>query len=469
MNRSLVVAALLCLSLSACRSVPDVQNIPVPADPSLASGHYSGTLTERSYLNDARLSRDARSVYLLSQSASHGLLIELDAASGSERRRRALDVGYARQLGVTSSGAVIVAGGKRSVRVDPGTLSVSSVLPAASFVSADGTRLLDYAGQGMSRWDTATGAAIPTVNLPADEWLAATSRNVEWALLGRSKALLNLSTGEKISLSGQPAACNSQVQAGRSIISFDASGSGFVVAQDDGTLSTFDRQGNFQQLVSLLGSCGRTSIRPDVQFAGAQVRALYRLPDSSSNTLGLVSWIPGQIPTTRTLPIGSSLPGSLADPSDLLLRSTTSSGTEQVSDVDRWQSEIVSASYPAQLQLTATFKSDTAYTLSGSLVAGGQSFELSGEGKAENSSSGPKIIFTQTICSTDTLLGNPCPFLSWYADVFQKGVKVGQFNDYKYYPENGSRQPFSGSASLNTFNQDGLGDSRDFGFVLNPD
>ena len=203
MKRSVWWLAGLALLLGACKNVPDVQNVPVPADGSVLHGHYSGTLTEQMQLIDARTSKDGASVFALFTSAGHSILMNLDPATGAVRNRRAVAAESPRSLGVAPDGTLIVAAYAQSLRISPDSFSVVGVLPGAFQISADGTRLLGAApGSDLQdryrRWDTATGAEIPTVHIA---WVSrGITQDLEW---GGTDAgtLVNLSSGRQISVS----------------------------------------------------------------------------------------------------------------------------------------------------------------------------------------------------------------------------------------------------------------------------
>lgn len=245
--RHLAGWAALALVIGACQQVPEVRSLPVPGGGAVLHGRYGGTLTERGQLVDARASNDGRLVYMLEAVSGHALISELDAVSGVRRRQQSLAVPSPSALGVAPDGVLVVAGPSGSAGVDPASLHIVRRLPAAYRISTDGSRLLGERANDFrqpARWSTLTGERVPTITLSVEQLqhpLTTPSHDAEWVALIVGRTLLNLSSGEQVSLSGHPTACSAAVGALLRVEAVEQTRDGFLLAESDGSFHQFDR------------------------------------------------------------------------------------------------------------------------------------------------------------------------------------------------------------------------------------
>ncbi len=93
---------------------------------------------------------------------------------------------------------------------------------------------------------------------------------------------------------------------------------------------------------------------------------------------------------------------------------------------------------------------------------------MSGEGYTQGAEDGPKIVFTQTLCSPYSLFAPVCPSVAWKAQVFRNGVSDGSLTGESLYPGGTTRQAQLAQARLSALNEPGLTDERVFSLDLKP-
>ncbi len=463
--------AVLMLTLTACKNVPDVQMVPVPADGSVLNGRYSGALIEQMRLIDALVSGDGSSVFALLQSSGHTLLLDLDPNTGIERRRRAIAAADPIAFSATPDGTLIVVSSQQSVKVSPTSLSILGVLPGATRVSSDGARLLGpgAGSPGQSRrWNTLTGAEIPTVST---EWAnPGFDQNLEWVAQDSGRALVNLSTGKQVRVGSLPRACNAYVEARRQTLGFGADAGGFYVLQDDATLHRLDASGAVTGSISLRDGCNNFSIQfsPMVAENGV-LRLVYRVYDQGKPTTTQVVWATGQAPTFTALGSGQPLQGGGKNPAyGFTTAQADASSPEVLSAGTRWSVPLQPAQLPASGEFVAAYVDGATYSVRGSLNIGGQGYDAGGQGLTSDTTS-PRLMFTQTLCSpTSQSFVAACPRMGWKLDLSARGTPVGTLLGDGLLPSGRQRHEQSGTVRLSDLNTDGLNDTRTFHLTFQP-
>lgn len=469
----------LSLLLSACKNVPDEQSVPVPADGSVLHGHYGGTLTEKMRLVDARTSKDGASVFALFASAGHAILMDLDAATGSVRKRRAVAADSPQALGIAPDGTLIVAAYTRSLKISPASFSVVGVLPGAFQISADGTRLLGAPpGNDLQdryrRWDTTSGAEIQTIHT---EWASrGITQDLEWGGTDGSGTgagtLVNLSSGRQISVSGLLPACSASVQTSLQPLQLGAAADGFYLLENDATLYRLDATGRVTESTRLESVCTSYSVRTsDMVVQDGTLRLVFGTYGSANGPLQskLLTWKAGQQPTITTLGNGSPLPGSATLPGEPLFSGQHGDANpERLSAGQRWTVPLTPVQMNIAGDFTATYSTDASYAVRGSVVVGDQTYGAEGTG-ATSSTVSPRLVFTQTLCAIDgRSFVSSCPRLDWHLDLTLRGASAGNLSGDGLLPSGSQRHSQSGLASLSTFNEDGLNDGRAFQLNLQP-
>lgn len=469
--RQVALLAVLMLTLTACKNVPDVQTVPVPADGSVLHGRYSGTLVEQMRLIDALVSSDGSSVFALLQSSGHTLLLDLDPNTGTERRRRAIAAANPSAFGIAPDGTLIVVSSQQSVKVSPTSLGILGVLPGATEVSSDGTRLLRPVpgnAEPSRRWSTLTGAEIPTVS--ADWASPGFTQDLEWVAQDSGRALVNLSTGKQVRVGSLPRACNAYVEARRRALEFGADATGFYVLQDDATLHRLDASGAVTGSISLHNGCNNFSIEfsPMVAENGV-LRLVYRVYDQGKPTTTQVVWATGQAPMFTALGTGRPLQGGGKNPAYPFTTSLAdASSPEVLSAGTRWSVPLQPAQLPASGEFVAAYVDGTTYSIKGSLSIGGQGYDAGGQGLTTATTS-PRLMFTQTLCSpTGQSLVAACPRMGWKLDLTARGTPVGTLLGDELLPSGRRKHEQSGSVQLSNLNLDGLNDTRAFHLTFQP-
>ena len=472
MKRAMVLA-LATLTLVACKNVPDVQTVPVPAVGSVLHGRYSGTLTEQIQLVDARLSRDGASVFALFASAGHAIMLDLDPANGTLRKRRAVAAESPQALGIAPDGTLIVAALSRSLRVSPTSLGVVGVLPGAFQISADGSRLVGPAPDSdlqdrYRRWNTSTGAELPTIHT---DWASTgLTQDLEWGGAD-GKTLVNLSSGSQVTVGPLPRACNSYVDTARRPLKFGASADGFYLLEDDATVHRLDASGRVAESAQLLDGCNTYSaVYSPMVVQDGTLRLVFGVYGKSGTLqLKLLTWVPGQQPAISPLGTGSPLPGSASAPGDPLYSAAyDGSDLEHLSSGQRWTVPLTPAQLAVSGEFLATYGNDSSYSIKGSVTVGGQTYDASGAGSAGDTTS-PRLAFTQALCAVDgRSFVAPCPRMDWHLNLNLQGALAGRLTGDGLLPSGGRRHSQSGGAALTTFNEDSLNDGRAFQFSLFP-
>lgn len=465
--------ALATLTLVACKNVPDVQSVPVPADGSVLHGRYSGTLTEQMRLVDARLSKDGTSVFALFASAGHAVLLDLDPATGAVRKRRAVAAESPSALGVAPDGTLILAARSQSLRVSPTSLGVVGVLPGAFQISADGSRLVGPApGSDLQdryrRWNTSTGAELPTIHT---DWASTgLTQDLEWSGAD-GKALVNLSSGNRVTVGPLPRACNSYVDAARRPLEFGASADGFYLLEDDATIHRLDASGKVAESAQLLDGCNTYSaVYSPMVVQDGTLRLVFGVYGKTGPLqLKLLTWVPGQPPTISPLGTGSPLPGSASAAGDPLYPAAyDGSDLEHLSSGQRWTVPLTPAQLAVSGDFVATYGNDSSYSIKGSVTVGGQTYDASGAGEASDTIS-PRLVFTQALCAIDgRSFVAPCPRMDWHLNLNLQGTPAGSLTGDGLLPSGNRRHSQSGDAALSRFDEDGLNDGRAFRLSLLP-
>jgi hypothetical protein len=457
--------------LTACKNVPDVQSVPVPADGSVMHGHYSGTLTEQMQFVDARLTNDGASVFALLASAGHSVLLDLDPATGAVRRRLALAAESPQALGIMPEGTLIVAANNQSLKVSPVSLRIMGVLPAAFQVSADGTRLLGsapgYTPQDRyRRWLTSTGAEVPTART---EWATSgLTQDLEWNG-GNGQTLINMSSGKQVTLELLPSACSSDVGWARRPLEIGSSADGFYVLENDATLHRFDASGKITESIALHDGCATYAMEvAPMVIQNGTLRLIYGVYDKSSTPqVSLLTWKPGQSPAYTGLLSGSPLPGSAQSPAFPFLKAKQAGPQILMAD-QRWTVSLPVVQLPVSGDFVATYSSGTSYTITGTVTVNGQVYDAAGTGTTSDGVS-PRLLFTQALCSpSGRSLVAGCPTMDWRVNLTAQGATVGSLSGDGLLPSGRWRRAQNGAASLSTLNEDGLQDSRAFRLSLQP-
>lgn len=427
MRRPLVAALIL---LTACRSVPDVTQVPVPSGPTVFHGAYTGTLTEGLTLVAATPDPDGTHLHAAARTSQHTTLLTLDLATGRELRRQNVPVADPQDVARRADGTVVLAGWQASATLDPQTLQVTTTLPGAVRVSADGERLLvRQSGGQLTRVRTRDGQAIPTVvlTLPyGDDWLAGLSPDLEWAVTENGDTLLNLSTGQRIDTSGghlNP--CPNTPRVLPVATALAVSPQGFVLGQSNQTLEWRNWDGTLRAARWMATSCPMSS-QPDWLLTLQGGVLGYRFRDDQTNEVVVGRWEERAEPQVfaRNQETAAMLPFHdlfvLGDPEAYLqLWGAEPLGLRLGG---RWKQTYEPARFPVATRITASYQDEDHYGLQGTLEALGGTYAIRGTGINSGRESG--VVFTQRVCGVPPFAPS-CPITRWDAKLRLGEQEVG--------------------------------------------
>lgn len=441
----LVWPVLACaLLLPACRSIPEVTQVPVPTGPTVFHGGYTGQLTEALEIAAAAPSLDGAQLYAAAQTSGHTTLLTLDRATGREQRRVDVPVADPQDLAVRADGVLVLAGRKASATLDPATLSVLTPLPGAQRISADGERLLtEQEGGRVGRVRTRDGRVLPTTNLTlrwSQDGTAGVSRDLEWTATLDGNALINLSTGARIDtstghLNPCPGTSPYPVDTGGTALA--TSEEGFVLGRLDRTLEWRNWDGSLRAARWLGPSCQVYNV-PDWELTARGTEVGYRLNEGRVGREGEITigrWLPGGDPQviaqtreTSGLPFRSTF--ALGQPEAYLQLIKLPARGLRLGG--RWEQAYEPPHFPLTAQVSATYQDQAQYRVQGTLNALGGSYTLQGTGSHAAGEPG-RIVFTQALCSVPPF-GPNCPSTDWRADLLQGEQKMGSTYAYALDP-----------------------------------
>lgn len=465
------------LLITGCKNVPAVTEVPIPRGTTVFNGAYAGKIAESLRIQDAALSADGQSLWVLAQESQHATILELNPSSGIERRRASFPVDDLTHIAWRNDGSLIVAGREKSVQIEAATLQVKRFLRGADRVSQDGEVLLGRDNSSasspldirFSSWTDGDLTRNVSLNL-IDGRAELVSHDLVWESDSSGDTLLNLKTGQRIDTStahGDP--CGVRSRGSKPMLTgLESAPEGVVLAFSDGGIEWRGNNGSLEASQNLNPQCKDIySFYALIEEIDGSVYYHVRILDGFNPTafFGTITKEQGSelalTAPSHDIEAAFWFDGTFALKSavrPLLLKSdpTTLVGPQQ------WIQSYNGTQFSISASVQATYRNKDTYDLTGTVQSPIGPLTLRGTG-THSAGSDPGIIFTQAYC--DGFLTPSCPTTAWSAELLAGTVNIGELQGYALDPNHpGSGRQIQTGVFAVIWN----GESRFFTFVLNP-